>query len=54
MNADEIAAFSVQLAAVNGEVERGLLLREEIERRNIALLFEAGDTDSVRSWLDSL
>lgn len=54
MNADELATFSQQLAAVNSEVERGLLLREEVARRNIALPFEAGNTGSVRSWLDSL
>ncbi len=54
MNASELAAFSLQLTAVNSEVERGLLLRDEVERRNIALPFEAGNKDSVRRWLDSL
>lgn len=54
MNDGEMASFSLQLEAVNSEVEHGLLLRDEIERRNIVLPFEAGDTDSVRSWLNSL
>jgi hypothetical protein len=54
MNDGELASFSLQLEAVNSEVERGLLLRDEIERRNIVLPFEAGNTDSVRSWLNSL
>lgn len=54
MNASELTSFSQQLAAVNSEVERGLLLREEAERRNIALPFESGNMDSVRNWLNSL
>lgn len=54
MNTSELASFSLQLGALNCEVERGLLLRDEVERRNISLPFKAGDTDSVRSWLDSL
>lgn len=54
MSARELTSFSQQLAVVNSEVERGLLLRDEAERRNIALPFEAGNMDSVRSWLNSL
>lgn len=54
MNASNLASFSLQLGALNSEIERGLLLRDEVERRNIVLPFEAGNTDSVRNWLDSL
>nr|WP_278989093.1 cobalamin adenosyltransferase [Plesiomonas shigelloides] len=54
MSTRELTSFSQQLAVVNSEVERGLLLRDEAERRNIALPFEAGNMDSVRSWLNSL
>ncbi|WP_439213356.1 cobalamin adenosyltransferase [Duffyella gerundensis] len=54
MNTSELALFSLQLGALNSEVERGLLLRDEAAQRNITLPFEAGNTDSVRSWLNSL
>lgn len=49
-----LSRFSLHLNAVNSEIERGLLLRAEVERRNIALPFEAGNTCSVRSWLSKL
>ena len=49
-----LSRFSLHLNAVNSEIERGLLLRAEVERRNIALPFEAGNTRSVRSWLSKL
>jgi hypothetical protein len=46
--------FTRHLNVVNSEIERGLLLRAEVERRNIDLPFEAGNTRSVRSWLSKL
>lgn len=49
-----LSRFSLHLNAVNSEIERGLLLRAEVERRNITLPFEAGNTRSVRSWLSKL
>ncbi len=49
-----LSRFSLHLNEVNSEIERGLLLRAEVERRNIALPFEAGNTRSVRSWLSKL
>ncbi|MBK0032081.1 cobalamin adenosyltransferase [Erwinia sp. S43] len=54
INTAELAEFSRHLAAVNGEVERGLLLQAEVERRKIELPFEAGSTASVRDWLNTL
>lgn len=54
MSSHEMVTFSSQLSAVNNEVERGILLREEVKRRDIDLPFEPGNAGSVRSWLDSL
>lgn len=53
-DAPELEKFSQHLIAVNSEVERGLLLQIEAERRNIHLPFEAGNTSSVRDWLSKL
>lgn len=50
----ELSHFTRHLNVVNNEIERGLLLRAEVERRDIALPFEAGNTSSVRSWLSKL
>ncbi|HBB1421134.1 TPA: cobalamin adenosyltransferase, partial [Escherichia coli] len=44
--------FSLHLDSVNSEIERGLLLREEVSRRGIALPFESGNVASVRDWLN--
>ncbi|HDK0656314.1 TPA: cobalamin adenosyltransferase, partial [Escherichia coli] len=44
--------FSLHLDSVNSEIERGLLLREEVRRRGIALPFESGNVASVRDWLN--
>ncbi|ASM30678.1 cobalamin adenosyltransferase [Serratia marcescens] len=49
-----LSHFTRHLNVVNSEIERGLLLRTEIERRNIELPFEGGNTRSVRSWLSKL
>ncbi|OAT19948.1 hypothetical protein M979_0997 [Buttiauxella noackiae ATCC 51607] len=54
IDTSELAYFTRHLGAVNSEIERGLLLGAEIERRNIALPFEAGNTRSMRSWLSKL
>ncbi|WP_211276067.1 DNA repair protein [Moraxella caviae] len=53
MNPDELAAFASALATTNSEIERSLVLRKEIQRRNIKLPFESGNHSSVRSWLKS-
>ncbi|HHH7730054.1 TPA: cobalamin adenosyltransferase, partial [Escherichia coli] len=44
--------FSLHLDSVNSEIERGLLLREEVSRRGIELPFESGNVASVRDWLN--
>lgn len=54
IDTSELARFTLHLNVINNEIKRGLLLRDEVERRNIALPFEAGNTRSVRSWLSKL
>nr|WP_231566244.1 MULTISPECIES: cobalamin adenosyltransferase [unclassified Serratia (in: enterobacteria)] len=54
VDAPELETFSQHLRTVNSEIERGLLLQAEVERRNIQLPFEAGNTASVRNWLSKL
>ncbi|MGF1689947.1 ATPase [Photobacterium kagoshimensis] len=50
----ELAQFTDSLVAVNSEYEKGLILTQEIKKRDIELPFEAGNLDSTRSWLKSL
>ncbi|WP_261858224.1 ATPase [Photobacterium sanguinicancri] len=50
----EMAQFTDSLVAVNSEYEKGLILTQEIKKRDIELPFEAGNLDSTRSWLKSL
>ncbi|MBM9150455.1 cobalamin adenosyltransferase [Salmonella enterica] len=52
VDAAELNHFSLHLDSVNSEIERGLLLREEVRRRGIALPFESGNVASVRDWLN--
>ena len=53
-NLDELQEFSNSLASCNSELEKNLVLKKEIERRNIELPFEMGNTDSTKNWLLSL
>ncbi|MEH8137621.1 ATPase [Gallibacterium anatis] len=55
LNPDEIMIFADSLEACNSsELERSLVLKQEIERRNIDLPFELGNVESGRGWLASL
>ncbi|MGF1788832.1 ATPase [Photobacterium swingsii] len=54
LDPQEMAQFTDSLVAVNCEYEKGLLLTQEIKKRDIELPFEAGNLDSTRSWLKSL
>lgn len=50
----EIQEFSLQLANQNSELERSIILKKEITRRNIELPFEIGNHDSTKKWLSGL
>lgn len=54
LNPQEIEEFSDSLLLVNDEIRRNIILAEEVNRRNIELPFEMGNTKSTRAWLTSL
>lgn len=54
LDADELGEFSLQLANCNDELQRGLLLKEEVTKRGIELPYEMGNSASTRKWLASL
>lgn len=54
LDVDELADFSRTLAASNNEMERGLILKDQIAKRGIELPYEMGNSDSTRKWLASL
>ncbi|WP_394682226.1 hypothetical protein [uncultured Comamonas sp.] len=54
LNAEELTQFAQELGTCNDEIERGLILREEVAKRGIKLPFEMGQSVSTRKWLGSL
>lgn len=51
LNIDEISKFTEQLTQVNSELERNIVLKKEVEKQEIKLPFEMGNSESTRSWL---
>ncbi len=39
------------LNSANSELERNIVLKKEIEKQEIKLPFEMGNSESTRSWL---
>ncbi|MCO6538793.1 MAG: hypothetical protein J6569_01515 [Gilliamella sp.] len=54
MDTQQLASFTLHLTMTNNELERSFLLKEEVTRRGIKLPFEAGNLESVHSWVKSL
>ena len=54
MDTDALAEFSRELAACNDEMQRSLVLKDEIVKRGIELPYEMGNAASTRKWLVSL
>lgn len=54
LNAEELQVFAKDLANCNNELERSLVLRAEVKKRDIELPFEMGNHESTRKWLSSL
>ncbi|MEG9531667.1 DNA repair protein [Mannheimia indoligenes] len=50
-NVEELARFTNELCAANSELERSIVLQQEVVRKDIELPFEAGNLDSGRKWL---
>ncbi|RLL30050.1 DNA repair protein [Acinetobacter cumulans] len=51
LNIDEISVFTEQLNSANSELERNIVLKKEIEKQEIKLPFEMGNSESTRRWL---
>ena len=51
LNIDEISKFTEQLTNSNSELERNILLKQEIEKQEIKLPFEMGNAESTQNWL---
>ena len=54
LDPEELAVFSRDLASCTDEMQRGLVIKEEITRRGIELPYEIGNPASTRKWLASL
>ncbi|EKM24518.1 hypothetical protein [Vibrio sp. HENC-03] len=50
----ELASFTSNLESMSCEHERGIMLSNEISKREIELPFESNNLDSTRAWLMSL
>ena len=51
LNIDEISKFTEQLTNSSSELERNILLKQEIEKQEIKLPFEMGNAESTQNWL---
>lgn len=54
LNPFELEELSFSLSHQNSELERSMILKKEIARRNIELPFEIGNHNSTRKWLSGL
>lgn len=54
MDADELEVFSQELAVCTDEIQRSMVLKEEVAKRGIELPYEMGNSASTRTWLASL
>jgi hypothetical protein len=54
MDVEELAAFSHDLAVCNDDMQRGLMLKNEIAKRGLELPYAMGNAKSTRKWLASL
>ncbi|KAF1026906.1 MAG: hypothetical protein GAK29_00990 [Acinetobacter bereziniae] len=51
LNIDEISKFTEQLTNSSSELERNILLKQEIAKQEIKLPFEMGNAESTQNWL---
>lgn len=54
LDVDELQAFSLELQSCNDELQRSVVLQQEVQARGIELPFEIGNAASTRNWLTSL
>lgn len=51
INIDDLEKFAHNLKSANTEMERHAILKQQVEKEDIKLPFEMGNSDSVRNWL---
>lgn len=51
INVQEMQIFANQLKQSNSELERNIVLKQQIEKQKIKLSFEMGNNDSTKKWL---
>ena len=54
LDVDELQAFTLELQGCNDELQRSVVLQQEVYARGIELPFEVGNAASTRNWLASL
>lgn len=54
LDIDDLEDFSRNLKNINDEIQRSLLLKEEVAKRGIQLPYQIGDSASTQKWLASL
>lgn len=54
LDVDELQAFALELQNCNDELQRSVVLQQEVQARGIELPFEMGNAASTRNWLGSL
>lgn len=54
LDVDELKAFTLELQCCNDELQRSVVLQQELQARGIELPFEMGNATSTRNWLASL
>ncbi|MFJ3484565.1 hypothetical protein ACIPL1_14455 [Pseudomonas sp. NPDC090202] len=54
LDIDELALFTQELLSCNDELQINHILKKELDKRDVTLPFEMGNSGSTRSWLASL
>lgn len=54
LDVDELKDFTLELQSCNDELQRSVVLQQEVKAREIELPFEVGNVTSTRNWLESL
>lgn len=53
LDVNELQLLTDNLSLATNETDRGIVLKNEIEKRNIELPFEMGNSESTKSWLQA-
>ena len=53
-NIEELRSFSDSLSNTNNELKKTKIIKSELDKHNIKMPYEFGNTDSMTDWLISL